>query len=96
MGHRGRAELTYCFLKADICATPSVRQEKAELNKVLVISHTAQCLQWEERRSPAISPSASFCSFVQPSFGASVAFSLLIAAPGTPILPVATYVLSGL
>lgn len=92
-GHRGRAKLMCCcFLKAHVCTAASVRQGKAEPNKVLGISHTARCLQWEERRSRATSPSASFCSSALPLFNASVGFSFLIAAPGTPILPL----LSGL
>lgn len=100
VGGRGRgggcAKLMSCFPKADNCAAASDGQEKAELNKVLVISPMARCLQWEEGRSGAISPSAAFCSFALPWFDVYVALSVLIAGPGTHVLPVATYVLSSL
>lgn len=58
------------------------------------VSRRAQYLRWEEERSCALSPSTSFCSFALPPFNAFLAFSFRSGAPGTPILPVATYLLS--
>lgn len=60
---------------------------------MLVLSDMAQCCSGKKEGADLSLP---LCSFAQPSFNATVAFSFLMAAPGTPTLRVATYVLSGL
>lgn len=58
---------------------------------MLVLSRVAQCYSGKKEGADLSLP---LCSFAQPSFNASVAFSFLMAAPGTLTLPVATYVFS--
>lgn len=83
-----------CFLKTDICATPFISQEKADLDKVL-ISHVAWCAVGK-KKGAVISVPLALSAFLLCLHLMSVASSFLITVSGTPILPVGTCVLSDL